>query len=206
MRLFQPLYNGTGHSIYDPQTGKWTINRQAALDVCNFVNTVCNVEKLAPPLDFGIQNAVETILQESYMKEHKVGIWLSGNWMASNWAEGKQYAWENVTDEVGFAKIPTQSGQSPYYTSMSGGWVWCVPELSQQKDAAWEFIKFICQKDNSEDGPGSAESPDMCTNPYNDPAASCEGVHDIMGLRNSVRRWKSVRCFIRQSQRESRGL
>lgn len=149
MRLFQPLYNGTGHSIYDPQTGKWTINRQAALDVCNFVNTVCNVEKLAPPLDFGIQNAVETILQESYMKEHKVGIWLSGNWMASNWAEGKQYAWENVTDEVGFAKIPTQSGQSPYYTSMSGGWVWCVPELSQQKDAAWEFIKFICQKDNS---------------------------------------------------------
>lgn len=148
MRLFQPLYNGTNHSIYDVTSKKWTINKKAFLDVCNYVNTICNIEKLAPPLDLGVQNQVESIIQQDLMKQHKVGIWLSGNWMSRNWAAGKDYEWPNVTEEVGFAKIPTQNGQEPYFTSMSGGWTLTIPENAKNKEAAWDFIKFMASKEN----------------------------------------------------------
>jgi multiple sugar transport system substrate-binding protein len=148
MRLFQPLYNGTGHSIYNAQLGKWTINKKAFLDVANYVNTICNIEKLAPPLDLGVQNQVESIIQQDLMKNHKVGIWLSGNWMCRNWAEGKTYAWPTVREEVGFAKIPTQFGQDPKFTSMSGGWTLAIPMNAKNKTEAWEFIKFASTQDN----------------------------------------------------------
>jgi multiple sugar transport system substrate-binding protein len=148
MRLFQPLYNGTGNSIYDAQLGKWTINKKAFLDVANYVNTISNIEKLAPPLDLGVQNQVESIIQQDLMKNKKVGIWLSGNWMCRNWAEGKTYAWKTVREEVGFAKIPTQFGQDPDFTSMSGGWTLAIPENAKNKTEAWEFIKFASTQDN----------------------------------------------------------
>ncbi len=148
MRLFQPLYNGTNHSIYDYSTEKWTINKEAFMEVCEYVDTICNVEKIAPPLDLGVQNQVETILQQEMMKDHKVGIWLSGNWMCRPWAAGGEYEWPNVTEEVGFAKIPTQNGQDPYFTSMSGGWTLTIPQNAKNKEAAAEFIKFMANKEN----------------------------------------------------------
>lgn len=146
MRLFQPLYNGTGHSIYDAEAGKWTINKQAFIDVCEYVDTICNVEKLAPPLDLGAQNQVESIIQSTMMKDHQVGIWLSGNWMCRQWAEGMSYEWPDVQEHVGFAAIPTQYGQEPYYTSMSGGWTLTIPANAKNKEEAWNFIKFMATK------------------------------------------------------------
>ena len=148
MRLFQPLYNGTGNSLYNYGTKKWTLNRKAALDVFNYVDYIVNVKKMGPPLDLGVQNQVETIIQQDLMKNHKVGIWLSGNWMATNWKTGGRFEWKTVTDEVGFAKIPTQYGQSPGFTSMSGGWSWAIPRNAKNKDAAWEFMKFMTNKEN----------------------------------------------------------
>jgi len=147
MRLFQPLYNGTGHSIYDPDLGKWIVNKAAFMDVANYVNSIANIHKLAPPLDLGVQNQVESIIQQDLMKADKVGIWLSGNWMAREWAPGMQYPWPEVRDKVGFAKIPTQYGQDPYFTSMSGGWTLAIPAHAKQKDEAWEFIKFANSQD-----------------------------------------------------------
>jgi multiple sugar transport system substrate-binding protein len=148
MRLFQPLYNGTGHSIYNAELGKWTINKQAFMDVCNYVNQIANVDKVGPPLDLGVQNQVESVIQSSLMKEGKVGIWLSGNWMCRNWAPGMQYEWLGVTEKVGFVPIPTQFGQDPYFTSMSGGWTFAIPQNANNKDAAWEFLKFLGSKES----------------------------------------------------------
>ncbi|MDY0290139.1 MAG: extracellular solute-binding protein [Sphaerochaeta sp.] len=148
MRLFQPLYNGTGHSIYNAELGKWTINKKAFLDVCNYVNQICNGDKVGPPLDLGVQNQVESVIQSSLMKEGKVGIWLSGNWMCRNWAPGMQYEWPEVTEKVGFVPIPTQFGQDPHFTSMSGGWTFAIPQNANNKDAAWEFLKFLGSKES----------------------------------------------------------
>lgn len=148
MRLFQPLYNGTGNTVYNPETKKWVINRVAFMDVANYVNEICNIQKLAPPLDLGVQNQVESIIQQDLMKADKVGIWLSGNWMSRPWAPGMQYAWPEVRDKVGFAKIPTQYGQEPFFTSMSGGWTLAIPSLAKNKDEAWEFIKFANSQDS----------------------------------------------------------
>ena len=85
----------------------------------------------------GVQNQVESIIQSSLMKEGKVGIWLSGNWMCRNWAPGMQYEWPEVTEKVGFTAIPTQFGQDPFYTSMSGGWTLTIPQNAKNKDGAW---------------------------------------------------------------------
>jgi len=175
MRLFQPLYNGTGNSIYNPEIGKWTINKKAFLDVCNYVNQICNIDKLGPPLDLGVQNQVESIIQSSLMKEGKVGIWLSGNWMCRNWAPGMQYEWPGVTEKVGFTAIPTQFGQDPFYTSMSGGWTLTIPQNAKNKDGAWDFIKFLSGKDSYLDMAMRTSEltvrKDVANEPaYNDPA------------------------------------
>lgn len=38
--------------------------------------------------------------------------------------------------------MPTQHGQDPGFTSMSGGWALSIPSKADNKDLAWEFIKL----------------------------------------------------------------
>jgi len=46
--------------------------------------------------------------------------------------------------------MPTQKGQKPGATSMSGGWTLAMGAKSANKDTAWDFIAMALNKDNSQ--------------------------------------------------------
>lgn len=45
--------------------------------------------------------------------------------------------------------MPTQDGQAPKVTSMSGGWTLALGSKSKNKDAAWGFITLALDQKNS---------------------------------------------------------
>src|SRR5699024_11151499 len=56
--------------------------------------------------------------------------------------------WPEALDTWGFIPFPTQNGQDPEYTSMSGGWALSIPEKAQNKELAGEFIKMAIDQEH----------------------------------------------------------
>jgi multiple sugar transport system substrate-binding protein len=50
---------------------------------------------------------------------------------------------------LGQAAMPTQKGQAPGRTSMSGGWVLSVGSHSKNKQAAFDYVSLSLNKENS---------------------------------------------------------
>ena len=150
MRTFQTLYFGTGEDaeLYDMNAEKWVVDKEKLLDVFRFVDSVYNTEKVGPTPSFAAQSGIADLLQSDYMKNKKVGMYLSGSWESSNWAKGKSHEWADGLKVWGFAKIPTKDGETPGYTTMSGGWTWAIPSKANNKEGGIDFLKFVCNKDN----------------------------------------------------------
>ena len=49
----------------------------------------------------------------------------------------------------GSAAMPTQHGEAPGATSMSGGWLLSVGAKSKNKDAAWDFVSLALNQENT---------------------------------------------------------
>ena len=151
MRTFQLLYSGTEGELYNFEQQKWVVDKENLKKVFDFVNQVYNVDQVGPPLSIAAQPKIYDLFQSDYMKNGKVGMYVSGSWEAGNWGEGKKYEWPEGLDVWSVAKMPTIDGQAPGYTTMSGGWTWAVPANGQNKEGAMEFLKILCNKENSLD-------------------------------------------------------
>lgn len=147
MRTFQQLYSGTGSTLYDFDEAKWVIDETALLDTFTFINDVYSND-LGPSMSVASNSQVSNMLTEDLMINSKVAMVMDGNWVAAGWREGRATPWPEALDTWGFIPFPTQNGQDPGYTSMSGGWALSIPAKAQNRDLAAEFITFAVNEEN----------------------------------------------------------
>lgn len=147
MRTLQQLYGGTGSTLYDFDEQKWVIDEKALVDTFDFINTVYSND-LGPSMSIASNSQVSSLLTDDLMKNSKVAMVMDGNWVAASWREGRATPWAEALDTWGFIPFPTQNGQEPGYTSMSGGWALSIPAKAQNEELAAEFIKMAVDEEN----------------------------------------------------------
>lgn len=148
MQTYEMLLYGTGDRLYDTSSGKWVIKSQGMTDALNFVNTVYK-EKLGPPLSKVLNGQASVTSAREYLPQGKLAISLDGSWITGNWIKGGPAEWADYTTTMGFAAMPTNKGQDPKTITLAGGWALSIPKNGKNKDAAWEFMKFALNKENS---------------------------------------------------------
>jgi multiple sugar transport system substrate-binding protein len=135
MQTFEMILSGTNDWIYED--GKWVISSDGFTDSLKFIQDLYDAgiysnSNLAEMLD---ANAYRLVTAKMTQK-NEIGILLDGHWKGGDWI--KEFG-ETATDKIKVTPMPNQAGDG--FTSMSGGWVLAVSNLSKNKDAAFEFIK-----------------------------------------------------------------
>ncbi|MEU1179930.1 extracellular solute-binding protein [Streptomyces sp. NPDC005820] len=151
MQGFEMLLYGTpaaDKSLYDASRKKWVVGSQGFKDALTFVHTVFS-EKLGPSVDQALGANFGTTVGTELIPEGKLAIDIDGSWMPNNWGSTSAKPWSAWQSTMGTAAMPTQNGQAPGKTSMSGGWAWSIPAKAGNADLAWKFLASIQTKTNS---------------------------------------------------------
>jgi multiple sugar transport system substrate-binding protein len=151
MQGFEMLLYGTpagDKSLYDASRKKWVVGSQGFKDALSFVHTVFS-EKLGPSVDQALGANFGTTVGTELIPEGKLAIDIDGSWMPNNWSSSAAKPWSEWQSVMGTAAMPTQNGQAPGKTSMSGGWAWSIPAKAGNPDLAWKFLESIQTKANS---------------------------------------------------------
>jgi multiple sugar transport system substrate-binding protein len=148
MQGLEMLLYGTDDELYDGTAKKWTPSTKGMLDSLGFIQTLWS-EKLAPDPQDALNPNVGTSVSTDWLPNGKLAIDLDGCWVNGNWIESGNKPWPQWSTVLGVAPMPTQRGQAPGSTSMSGGWVLSVGSHSQDKQAAFDFVATALNKENS---------------------------------------------------------
>ncbi|MFI6247274.1 extracellular solute-binding protein [Streptomyces sp. NPDC051016] len=151
MQGFEMLLYGTpagDKSLYDASQKKWVVGSQGFKDALDFVHTVYS-EKLGPSVSDALGANFGTTVGTELIPAGKLAIDIDGSWMPNNWGSTSAKPWKDWESVMGTAAMPTQNGQEPGRTSMSGGWAWSVPAKAGNADLAWKFLQSIQTKTNS---------------------------------------------------------
>ncbi|WP_328473338.1 extracellular solute-binding protein [Actinoplanes sp. NBC_00393] len=148
MQGFEMLLYGTADTLYDEASKKWLVNTPGFLDSLTFIKTVYG-EKLGPDVQDALDPNFGTRLNSELIPENKIAIDLNGSWQSGNWIETGAKPWPAWTKVLGQAPMPTQNGQAPGATSMSGGWVLSVGSRTKDKQAAFDYVSLALNKENS---------------------------------------------------------
>lgn len=136
MNSYEMLLSGTSDFLMED--GKFIVESQGILDSLNFFKTIYT-ENLGAPLSVILNgNAAGTGCKE-YMPAGKLGIILDGCWVPQYYYPDASSPWEGYEGKLGVALMPNQDGTG--FTTMSGGWGIAIPENSDDKDAAFDFLK-----------------------------------------------------------------
>jgi multiple sugar transport system substrate-binding protein len=145
MQTFEMLLYGTNDTLYDFESGKWVVKSKGFLDSLRFIDEIYS-NGLGPQLSQVLTGKAGDIVQTELMPKEQVGIVLNGNWVPGVWRENGPAPWKEGTDVYKLTAMPTQYGQDPGFTSMSGGWALSIPSKADNKKLAWEFIKLATSK------------------------------------------------------------
>lgn len=148
MQGFEMLLYGTGDTLYDQKTNKWIASSPGFLDSLKFLQTVYK-EKLALSPQQVLDPNVGNVVQQQLLPSGKLAIDLDGSWLPGTWIKTGPKPWPEWHKVLGVAAMPTEHGQSPGYTSMSGGWTLSISSKSANKDLAWKLISLALNKENS---------------------------------------------------------
>ncbi|MBJ2121328.1 extracellular solute-binding protein [Arthrobacter sp. MSA 4-2] len=148
MQGFEMLLYGTEDTLYDTQEGKWVVGSQGFRDSLQFISDVYGG---------GLGPEVATALDSNYYQQlngegyptNKVGASIDGSWIAGTWLETGPAPWPEWSEVMAVAPMPTQNGQEPGATSMSGGWTLAVGANTKNPDMAFDFISTALNKDNT---------------------------------------------------------
>lgn len=146
-----PLLFGTklgDNAMYDSSEKKWVIGSQGFKDSLEFLKTLYDkgyAVSVADSLDTNVQKKIQSDL----IPNGKLTAQVEGNWYASAWADGGSYAWSDYDKVMGLTAFPTQNGQEPGYSGLSGGWAVGVGSKTKNPKLAFEFVSRTCDKDNS---------------------------------------------------------
>ncbi|UOQ86815.1 extracellular solute-binding protein [Gracilibacillus salinarum] len=141
MQTFEMLLYGTDDPLYDFDEEKWIVKSDGLLSAFQFIDNVYQNE-LGPNLSQVLNGQGSSIAYQELMPNNQLAIGLDGMWQTGNWHENGPALWAEFEETLGYAAMPTENGQEPGSTSMSGGWALSIPAKSDNKDMAWEFIKM----------------------------------------------------------------
>ncbi|MDM7830064.1 extracellular solute-binding protein [Cellulomonas edaphi] len=147
MQGFEMLLYGTADTLYDTDQSKWVVGSQGFKDSLGFLETIYK-DKLAPPLDQALDASIGSRVSTELLPQGKLAIALDGSWLPGGWISGEN-AWPEWDKTMGFAKMPTQNGDAPGATSMSGGWTLAVGSHAKNPQAAFDFITTALNKENT---------------------------------------------------------
>jgi multiple sugar transport system substrate-binding protein len=141
IQTLQMLLSGTDDVLF--KDGKWIVTSKGLLNSFKFVEKMCK-DKFTPRLGILLNQQYGNILLNQMAPKNQVAIILDGCWLPGRWLSMFPEAFKNYK----MIPFPTEFGQKPGYTSMSGGWLLSVNEKSENKKAAVDFIKFALNKEN----------------------------------------------------------
>ncbi|MGQ7294931.1 extracellular solute-binding protein [Quadrisphaera sp. KR29] len=147
MQGFEMLLYGTGDTLYDTDSKKWVTGSQGFTDSLAFYQTVYG-EGLGPQLDQVLDATWGSRVSTEGLPGGEIAIAIDGSWLPGQWISGDN-AWPEWEQTMGFAPMPTQTGQAPGATSMSGGWLLSVGANAPDKQAAFDFISVALNKENA---------------------------------------------------------
>lgn len=136
MNSYEMLLSGTSDFLMED--GKFIVESQGVLDSLNFFKTIYD-ENLGAPLSVVLNGSAAGTGCKEYMPTGKLGIILNGCWVPQYYYPGEETAWEGYEEKLGVALMPNQDGSG--FTTMSGGWGIAIPENSDDKEAAFDFLK-----------------------------------------------------------------
>jgi multiple sugar transport system substrate-binding protein len=148
MQGLEMLLYGTGNQLYDANTRKWTPSTTGMLDSLNFIKTIYGTG-LAPDVQDALNPNFGTTIATDLIPGGKLAIDLDGSWLSGNWIPSGAKPWPAWSSTMGVAAMPTQNGQAPGTTSMSGGWVLSVGSHAADKQAAFDFVALAENQPNS---------------------------------------------------------
>ena len=142
MQTFEMLMGGTEDWIYEDD--KWVVKAQGLTDTLKFIQNVYEMgiydnTELGTMLDANGWQILNVKMPESV----EVGIVLDGSWKSGDWLKALP---DTAADVIKITPLPNQKGTG--FSSMSGGWTLGVSALSDEKEAAFNFIKVALNKDN----------------------------------------------------------
>lgn len=147
MQTFEMLLYGTNDTLYDESSKKWVVKSPGFLDSLKFIQTIYS-KGLGPQLSQVLNGQAGNTESQQLMPKEQIGMALDGNWIPGSWKDGGPAAWKDGTKTYQLAAMPTQNGQDPGFTSMSGGWALSISKLAKNKDLAAQFIEYAVNKDN----------------------------------------------------------
>jgi multiple sugar transport system substrate-binding protein len=148
MQGFEMLLYGTRNTLYDGATNKWITSSPGFADSLNFIKTIFG-QKLAPDPEDALNPNFGTTVATDWLPNSKLAIDLDGSWITGNWLTSGTKPWPQWSTVLGEAAMPTQHGEDPGSTSMSGGWVLSVGAHAKNKQAAFDYISTSLNKENS---------------------------------------------------------
>lgn len=147
MQGFEMLLYGTDDELYDADSQKWVTGAPGFVDSLAFLETIYS-EGLAPSLDIALDASVGARVATELLPQGKLAMAVDGSWLPGGWIEGDN-AWPEWEQTLGMAAMPTQNGQEPGVTSMSGGWTLAVGAHAGDPQAAFDFIATALNRENS---------------------------------------------------------
>ena len=143
MQTFEMLLYGTKDTLFDSETRKWHVGTDGILSSLKFIDEIYNQKKLGPSLSIAINSNYGSVMMQDKFPNDQAGIILDGFWNTGNWSEGGAAPVENMTERFGFAAMPTENGDEPGSTTMSGGWTWAIPAKAKNKDVSWRVVQAL---------------------------------------------------------------
>ncbi|HJO91821.1 MAG TPA: extracellular solute-binding protein [Victivallales bacterium] len=141
MQTAEMLLYGTGNTLYE--NGKWVVTSKGFLNMLKFISTVYK-EHLGVRMGIALNPQYGNILTTTLAPKQQVGIILDGCWLDGIWLK----RFPETSKVYKFIPMPTEFGQAPKYTSMSGGWDLAISAKSSKKELALNFINFALNKKN----------------------------------------------------------
>jgi len=147
MQGFEMLLYGTQDTLYNTDTNKWVTGSQGFKDALTFYQTAYS-EGLTPSNDIALDKAVGTRVSTELLPKGKLAIDIDGSWLPYVWMQDST-KWAEWQETIGLAKMPTQKGQAPGFTTLSGGWVLSVGSQTKDPALAADFVKTALNKKGS---------------------------------------------------------
>lgn len=149
MQGFEMLLYGTGDTLYETDEKKWVTGSQGFVDSLTFIEDLYQ-GGLGPTPEQALDKNVGNLVSAEWFPQGTLAIGLDGSWLSGTWLETGTAPWPEWSEVMAQAPMPTQEGDEPRATSMSGGWTLAMGSKSENKDAAWDFIALALDKDNSQ--------------------------------------------------------
>lgn len=144
MQTYEMLLYGTGERLM--QDDQWIVSSSNIQKSLSFLDDIYR-KGFGPPLPLVLNGQASNTSAREYLPQGKLAILLDGFWIHGNYQETGASPWPEYGEVLGLAPMPTSDGANDGTVTLAGGWGLSIPEQSDAKDAAFDFILHCMSKE-----------------------------------------------------------